>query len=143
MQPINILLIEDNAGDIFLTTEILNEGRIAKSISIVKDGIEALDFLYKKGKYSTVLTPDLVLLDINLPKLNGLEVLEKIKTDRCLQEVPVIILSTSSSKEDITHSYKLFANGFITKPTSYEENYKFINYIKNFWQSEIVTPKNS
>lgn len=142
MQPINILLVEDNAGDIFLITEALKEGHIAKSIAVVNDGLQALNFLHKKETYSKAFKPDLILLDINLPKLNGFEVLEKMKTDDCLKKLPVIILSTSSSEEDITESYKHFANGFITKPTDGEAYLNVINYIKNFWQSETEILKN-
>ncbi len=142
MQPINILLVEDNAGDILLITEAFKEEHIAKSIAAVKDGFQAMDFLHKKGKFSEAFNPDLVLLDINLPKLNGLEVLERIKTDDCLKDLPVIILSTSSSEEDIAKSYEHFADGFITKPTDGENFTNVINYIRKFWQWEVEIFKN-
>lgn len=142
MQPINILLIEDNAGDILLTTEALEEGHIAKSIAVVNDGLQAMDFLHKKGQFSNVFSPDLVLLDINLPKLNGLEVLERIKTDVFLKDLPVIILSTSSSEEDISKSYEHFADEFITKPTDGNESLKVVDTIKNFWVSKRVILNN-
>lgn len=142
MQPINFLLIEDNAGDILLTTEALKEGHIAKNIAVVNDGLQAMDFLHKKEQFSEVFTPDIILLDINLPKLNGFEVLERIKTNENLKNLPVIILSTSSSEEDISKSYKYFADGFISKPTDGNEFLKVIDTIKNFWVSKREILKN-
>ncbi|MEO6542278.1 MAG: response regulator, partial [Ferruginibacter sp.] len=106
MKAIHILLVEDNEGDIMLTTEALEEGKIANKISIVKDGKHAIDFLNKKGGYENASLPDLVLLDINLPKKNGHEVLQYIKHAEALKQIPVIMLTTSSSEKDILESYK-------------------------------------
>jgi CheY-like chemotaxis protein len=111
-----ILLVEDNLGDILLTTETLEEGKIANRISVVKDGKEAINFLSKNGNYSNADLPDLILLDINLPKINGYEVLQYIKASENLKQVPVVILTTSSSQKDITFSNKNFADGYIIKP---------------------------
>ncbi|MEO6253422.1 MAG: response regulator, partial [Ferruginibacter sp.] len=116
MKAIHILLVEDNEGDIMLTTEALEEGKIANKISIVKDGKHAIDFLNKKGDYENETLPDLILLDINLPKKNGHEVLQYIKHDDGLKQIPVIMLTTSSSEKDILESYKNYVNCYITKP---------------------------
>ncbi|MBU7569917.1 MAG: response regulator, partial [Flavobacterium sp.] len=116
MESIVILLIEDNEGDILLTREALGYGSIRKEISIVKDGWEAIQFLEKKGAYKNAIMPDLILLDINLPKLNGHEVLARIKSNPQIQHIPVIMLTTSSSESDILKSYQNHVNCFITKP---------------------------
>jgi len=140
MNPINILLVEDNEGDILLTTEALTEGKIANSVNVVKDGWEALQYLEKQGSYSNALTPDLILLDINLPKLNGHEVLEQIKSKDQLKHLPVIMLSTSSSSEDILSSYKNHVNCYITKPVEVEDFLKVISSIEHFWISVVKLP---
>ena len=140
MSPIDILLVEDNEGDILLTTEALSEGKIANSVNVVKDGWEALQYLEKKGSYTDVLTPDLILLDINLPKLNGHEVLEQIKSKDDLKHLPVIMLSTSSSSEDVFLSYKNHVNCYITKPVEVEDFTKVISSIKHFWISVVNLP---
>jgi CheY-like chemotaxis protein len=139
MKNVNILLVEDNEGDILLTVEALEEGRIANVISVARDGQEALDKLevsYNKGQL-----PDLILLDINLPKLNGHEVLEQLKQNEHFKHVPVIILSTSSSEMDILKSYKNHANCFITKPVEIDEFVKAIESIEDFWFSIVKLPK--
>ncbi len=139
MKNVNILLVEDNEGDILLTVEALEEGRIANVISIARDGQEALDKLevcFQNGKL-----PDLILLDINLPKLNGHEVLEQLKQNEHFKHVPVIILSTSSSELDILESYKNHANCFITKPVEIDEFVKAIESIEDFWFSIVKLPK--
>ncbi|MFO8146419.1 MAG: response regulator [Bacteroidota bacterium] len=141
MKLIDILLVEDNEGDIVLTTEALQEGKIANRISVVKDGIEALEFLEKKGDYKDAVTPDLILLDINLPKMNGHEVLKKIKSIDHLRHLPVIILSTSSSQEDVMNSYKNYANCYITKPVDASDFLKVVSSIESFWISVVQLPK--
>ncbi len=115
-KPIHILLVEDNDGDILLTTETIEKSKVLNRISTVKDGKEAIDFLIKKGKYENCIEPDLLLLDINLPKKNGLEVLQFIKKNETLKHIPVIMLSTSSSERDISLAEKYNASYFITKP---------------------------
>ena len=142
MKPIHILLVEDNEGDIFLVTEALEEGKIVNKISVTKDGKEAIDFLEKKGKYQNAERPDLILLDINLPKKNGFEVLEHIKSQKNLKQIPVIMLTTSSSEKDISMSYKNHANCFITKPVEVENFLKVVYSIENFWISIVTLPAN-
>lgn len=139
--PISILLVEDSEGDILLTTEALVEGRITNKLSVVKDGWEAIQYLEKNGKYSSSLTPDLVLLDVNLPKINGHEVLKFIKSKDHLKQIPVIMLTTSSSEKDIAASYQNSVNCYITKPVDSEEFIKTISSIKDFWISIVQLPK--
>ncbi len=138
MKNVHILLVEDNEGDILLTVEALEEGRIANVIEVARDGQEALnklqnDFVDKK-------LPDLILLDINLPKMNGHEVLEKLKKNDDLKHIPVIMLSTSSSEMDIMKSYNNHANCFITKPVEIKDFVKAIESIEDFWFSIVKLP---
>ncbi|MGB8705952.1 MAG: response regulator [Gillisia sp.] len=141
MNSINILLVEDNEGDILLATEALEENGISSSVNVVKDGCEALMYLEKKGKYANVSSPELILLDINLPKLNGHEVLKNIKTSEELKHLPVIMLSTSNSKEDIFNSYRLYANCYIPKPMGENGYSEVIASINKFWGSVVQLPK--
>lgn len=140
MKPIHILLVEDNEGDVFLVTEALEEGKVINKISVTRDGKEAMDFLDKKGKYENEQLPDLILLDINLPKKNGHEVLEYIKEKDELKQIPVIMLTTSSSEKDILLSYKNHANCFITKPVDVDHFLKVIYSIENFWVNIVKLP---
>lgn len=143
MKPIHILLVEDNEGDIILTTEAFEEGKIANMISVVRDGKEAIDFLNKTGKYKKVKFPDLVLLDVNLPRKNGQEVLRYIKGNEQLKQLPVIMLTTSSSEKDILESYKNYANCCITKPLDVDTFLDVISKIENFWISIVKLPVNT
>ena len=140
MKPIHILLVEDNEGDVFLVTEALEEGKVINKISVTRDGKEAMDFLDKKGKYENIQLPDLILLDINLPKKNGHEVLEYIKEKDELKQIPVIMLTTSSSEKDILLSNKNHANCFITKPVDVDHFLKVIYSIENFWVNIVKLP---
>ena len=140
MKPIHILLVEDNEGDVFLVTEALEEGKIINKISVTRDGKEAMDFLDKKGKYKNEQLPDLILLDINLPKKNGHEVLEYIKEKDELKQIPVIMLTTSSSEKDILLSNKNHANSFITKPVDVDHFLKVIYDIENFGINIVKLP---
>lgn len=140
MEAINILLVEDNEGDILLTTEALTEAKIANKISVVKDGWSAVQFLEKKGEYSNEVSPDLVLLDINLPKMNGHEVLESIKSNPDIKHIPVIILTTSSAETDILLSYQKFANCYVTKPVNVNDFLRVVTSIENFWVSIVQLP---
>lgn len=142
MKSIHILLVEDNEGDILLTKEALADGKIYNLLSVVKDGKEALDFLEKKGKYSGEKTPDLVLLDVNLPKKSGHEVLRFIKQNENLKSIPVIMLTTSSSERDIAESYKNYANCYITKPVDADEFIKAVLSLENFWINIVQLPGN-
>ena len=140
MKNVHILLVEDNEGDILLTVEALEEGRIANVIEVARDGQEAMDKLENDLLENKL--PDLILLDINLPKMNGHEVLEKLKKNDDLKHIPVIILSTSSSEMDILKSYNNHANCFITKPVEIDEFVKAIESIEDFWFSIVKLPNN-
>jgi len=140
MTQIHILLVEDNEGDILLTKEAFEEARILTKLSIVRDGKEAMDFLNKEGKYANTEMPDMLLLDVNLPKKNGHEVLQYIKGNEILKHIPVIMLTTSSSPKDINLSYNNYANCFITKPVDVNEFVGVIATIENFWISIVKLP---
>jgi len=140
MNVVNVLLVEDNEGDIVLTTEALNQGRIKSNVSIVKDGWEAVLFLDKKEKYALEKTPDIILLDVNLPKMNGHEVVKYIKTNPALKHIPVIIFTTSASANDILESYANHANCFITKPVDVAEFQAAIASLEHFWISVVQLP---
>ncbi len=138
--PIRILLVEDNPGDVRLTVESLNQSKIRNSMNVVEDGMEAMAFLRREGKYADVPRPDLVLLDLNLPKKDGREVLEEIKTDDELKRIPVVVLTTSQAEEDILRAYGLNANCYITKPVDLEQFVKVVNSIEEFWLSIVKLP---
>ncbi|KYP15945.1 response regulator [Flavihumibacter sp. CACIAM 22H1] len=140
MKNMHILLVEDNEGDIVLTREALQEVENIRKISIAKDGKEALQFLFKTGRFTDAESPDLVLLDINLPKIDGKEVLQKIKQHETLCMLPVIILTTSSSDKDIFDSYTNHANCFITKPVDYFSFMKVIKTMEAFWMKTAQLP---
>jgi CheY-like chemotaxis protein len=140
MKLINILLVEDNEGDIMLTKEALEESKIPVQLSVVKDGKEAIDFLNKQGKYPDAGSPDLLLLDVNLPKKNGHEVLQYIKGNENLKQIPVIMLTTSSSEKDINLSYNNHANCYITKPADVNDFLIAVAAIENFWVSIAQLP---
>lgn len=140
MKSIHVLLVEDNEGDILLTMEALEEGKLVNKISIARDGKEAIDFLEKDGRFVTESAPDLILLDVNLPKKNGHEVLQHIKTSDILKHIPVIMLTTSSSHKDINTSYVNHANCYITKPVEVEEFFKVVIQIENFWVNIVKLP---
>ena len=140
-QAINILLVEDNPGDIRLTREVLKEGKIQNKLSVVTDGEEAILFLKKIGEYKDVLTPDLILLDLNLPKKDGREVLAEIKGDPNLVCIPVIILTTSAAEKDILNTYSNHANCYITKPVDFSQFINVIRAIEDFWLTIVKLPK--
>ncbi|MBL7933480.1 MAG: response regulator [Bacteroidia bacterium] len=142
MKPVNILLVEDNEGDILLTTEALSEGKISNVVSVVKDGWEAIQFLEKKDRYQNALSPDIILMDVNLPKMNGHEVVRYIKSRPSLRHIPVIMLTTSASPRDIQESYQNHANCFITKPVEVRDFLHVIASIENFWISITQLPLN-
>lgn len=140
MQPIHILLVEDNEGDILLTTEAFEDAKIVIQLSVVKDGQAAIDSLTKQHNFSAVELPDLILLDINLPKKNGHEVLKFIKEDENLKHIPVIMLTTSSFKKDINLAYENYANYYITKPIEIKDFLTVVTSIESFWISIVNLP---
>lgn len=139
-KPIDILLVEDNPGDIRLTQEAFKEGKMRNNFFVVRDGVEALEFLSKKGEYKNVPRPDIILLDLNLPKKDGREVLEVIKADKHIRQIPVVILTTSKAEEDILRTYNLHANCFITKPVDLEEFMRVVKTIEDFWLTVVKLP---
>lgn len=133
LKPVHILLVEDNEGDIVLTMDAFEESKINTTISVVRNGQEAVDFLFKRDRFEQENKPDLILLDINIPILNGHEVLRVIKQDAELKKIPVIMLTTSSSTRDINLSYENYANSYVTKPIEMEDFLKTILKIEEFW----------
>lgn len=143
MKPIDILIVEDNAGDLRLIRDVLLDSKISNQISTAKDGEEALDFLFKRGKFSDRNTPDLIILDLNLPRKDGREVLAEIKTDTELKKIPVVVMTMSQSDEDILKAYSLHANCFVTKPIDLNQFVKVVKSIEDFWLTIVkLPPKN-
>jgi two-component system, chemotaxis family, response regulator Rcp1 len=140
VKPIEILLIEDSPSDADLAIEALSHGKILNNLHFVEDGVEAIKFLRKKEPYIRVPRPDLILLDLNLPKKSGVEVLAEIKTDPHLKLIPVVILSTSAAQEDIITSYSLHANCYITKPVDFIQFTKVVRLIEEFWLAVVQLP---
>lgn len=137
----NILLIEDNPADVLLTIEAFRECTASHNITAVKDGIEALGYLFNKDGYADAVRPDLILLDLNLPRKDGREVLSVIKADKHLSDIPVLVLSTSKNEEDIMNSYNLRANCYITKPVELEQFIDIVKSIEKFWFSTVKLPE--
>jgi two-component system, chemotaxis family, response regulator Rcp1 len=137
---IDILIVEDNAGDARLIKEVFTENKLSNSLFFVKDGVEAMDFLRHKGKYKEVPQPDLIILDLNLPKKDGREVLAEIKSDETLKHIPVVIMTISQAEEDIFKSYNLHANCYVTKPIDLVQFTKVVKSIENFWFSVVKLP---
>lgn len=138
--PIVILLVEDNPGDVRLTREALKEAKVRNDLYVVEDGIEAIAFLRREGKYKDSPKPDLILLDLNLPKKSGLEVLTEIKADDKLKRIPVVVLTVSKDEEDIVKSYNLHANCFITKPVDLNQFLSVVKSIEDFWLTVVKLP---
>jgi two-component system, chemotaxis family, response regulator Rcp1 len=139
-KPIEILLVEDNPGDVRLTTEALRDDKLRNTIHVVADGVEALAYLRHEGRYAESVRPDMILLDLNLPKKSGLEVLKEIKEDGSLKRIPVIMLSTSQAETDIVKSYDLHANAFVTKPVDLEQFLSVVKVIEGFWLEIVRLP---
>lgn len=133
MKEVHLLLVEDNEGDIVLTLDAFEESKIKTKINVVRNGADALDFLFKRGNFEEAERPDLVLLDINIPVYNGHEVLKKIKEDPLLRTIPVIMLTTSSSQNDINKAYENYGNSYVTKPIDMDDFLKVILKIEEFW----------
>ena len=141
VKPIEILLVEDNSGDLFLTKRAFSKAKIANNIQVAKDGDVAMDILLQRTEYKDCPRPDIVLLDMNLPKKSGPEVLAEIKSHDDLKSIPVIILSSSEAQEDITKSYELQASGYITKPIDMPQFHNVVGAIEDFWFSVVKLPK--
>ena len=139
-RPIEILLVEDNPGDVRLTREALKEGKLRNNLSVVGDGVEALALLRREGRFADSVRPDLILLDLNLPKKSGLEVLADIKADEDLRRTPVVILTTSEAEQDIVKSYNLYANCYISKPVDLEQFMKVVKSVEEFWLTIVKLP---
>ena len=138
--PIEILLIEDNPGDVRLTQEALRDGKIINRLSVVSDGVEALDFLRHKGGFAGAIRPDLILLDLNLPRKDGREVLAEIKEDPDLRRIPVVVITSSKSEEDVLRSYNLHANCYVTKPVDFQQFVAVVRSIEQFWMGIVKLP---
>ncbi len=140
IMPIEVLLVEDNPGDAELTRIALEDSKISVNLNVVEDGVEAMAFLHKQGNYANAPHPDIVLLDLNLPRKDGREVLAEIKADQKLRRIPVVVLTTSQSEEDILKAYNLSANCFITKPVDFDQFVKIVQSIENFWFAIVKLP---
>lgn len=140
-RPVEILLVEDNPGDVLLTQEAFKRAKIKNNLYVAPDGEVALNILQKQGDYANAPTPDLILLDLNLPKVDGKEVLELVKTSDFLKRIPVVVLSSSKAEQDINQSYDLHANSYVTKPINIQKLTTIVQSIENFWFSVVQLPK--
>lgn len=138
--PVEILLVEDNLGDARLTQEALKEGKVYSNLHWAKDGVEALDFLNARGKFQDAPRPDIILLDLNLPRKDGREVLHDIKNDEKLKHIPVVVLTTSKAEEDVLRSYELHANCYVAKPVDLEKFIMVVQSIDKFWLTVVTLP---
>jgi two-component system, chemotaxis family, response regulator Rcp1 len=138
--PAEILLVEDSPSDILLTRKVLADARIANRVHVVRDGVDALDFLHRRASYEDAPVPDLILLDLNLPRMDGREVLHEIKADPSLRQIPVIVLTTSRDEFDVLRSYELHANSYVTKPIDLTEFIDVVRSIEGYWLSIVRLP---
>jgi chemotaxis family two-component system response regulator Rcp1 len=141
-KPVEILIVEDNPGDVRLTQEALKEGKVLNNLHVAEDGEEAMAFLRREGKYADAPRPDLILLDLNLPGKDGREVLAEIKADKDLRRIPVVVLTVSKAEEDILKTYDLNANCYITKPINLDQFIKVVKSIEEFWLTIVTLPPN-
>ena len=141
VRPVEILLVEDSPNDVQLTIEAFKEGKIRANIHAVVDGVEALNFIRRQGKYADAVTPDLILLDLNMPRKDGRSVLSEIKSDEALKHIPVIVLTTSAASEDILNSYRLHANSYITKPVDLDQFFDAISSLGDYWLELVKLPR--
>lgn len=140
-RPVEVLLVEDNPGDVRLTQEALKDGRVMVNLTVAMDGVEAMQILNKHAPYQAAARPDLILLDLNLPRKNGREVLEEIKADEELKRIPVIVMTTSKAEADIHKVYNLNANCYITKPVDLDEFLNVVRSIEDFWLTIVTLPQ--
>ena len=139
-RPIDILLVEDNPGDVRLTVEGLKESKVRNNLHVARDGVEAMEFLHREGQHTSAVRPDLILLDLNLPRMDGREVLAEIKSDPTLKTIPVVVLTTSRAEHDVLRSYELQANCYITKPVDLEQFITVVKSIEDFWFTIVTLP---
>jgi CheY-like chemotaxis protein len=142
VRPVEILLVEDNPGDVRLTMEALKEAKVINNLTVLKDGEEALSYLRRQGSYAQAKRPHLILLDLNLPRKDGREVLAQIKADEALKRIPVVVLTTSQDEQDVLRSYNLHANCYITKPVDLDQFISVVRTIEDFWLGIVVLPVN-
>ncbi len=140
-RPVEILLVEDNPGDVDLAREGLEQGKVRNNLYVAGDGEEALAFLRRQGPYAGVPRPDVILLDLNLPRKDGREVLAEIKADEALKHIPVVVLTTSKDEEDVLRSYRLHANCYITKPLNFQQFIEVVKNIEQFWFTIVTLPQ--
>lgn len=138
---IEVLLVEDDPGDVLMTREAFEDNKVANRLSVVQDGVSALEFLRKEGEHAGVPTPDLVLLDLNLPRMDGREVLEAMKNDAALRSIPVVVLTTSEAEEDVVRSYALHANAYVTKPVDFDRFIEVVRQIDEFFLEVVRLPQ--
>ena len=139
-RPVEILLVEDNPGDVRLTREALREGKVRNNLAVAADGVEAVAYLRKEGEYAEAVRPDLILLDLNLPRKDGREVLKEIKADPALRNIPVVVLTSSQAEEDIVRAYHLHANCYVTKPVDLDQFIRVVESIEDFWFTIVKLP---
>jgi two-component system, chemotaxis family, response regulator Rcp1 len=139
-RPIEVLLVEDNPGDVRLTKEALREGKVRNNLHVAPDGLEALAFLRREGPYEDAVRPDLILLDLNLPRKDGREVLSEIKRDDTLRHIPVVVLTSSQAEQDILRAYDLHANCYVSKPVDLDQFITVVKSIENFWFTIVKLP---
>lgn len=140
VRPIELLLVEDSEPDVRLTMEALNEAKVKNRLWVVEDGVEAMEFLQRQGKHATAPRPDLILLDLNLPRKDGRQVLKEIKADDSLKRIPVVILTTSKSEEDVLRAYDLHANCYISKPVDFNRFMEVVKSVEDFWLTVVRLP---
>jgi two-component system, chemotaxis family, response regulator Rcp1 len=142
-RPVEMLLVEDSEPDVRLTKEALREAKVRNRLWVVEDGVEALEFLRRQGSHADVPRPDLILLDLNLPRKDGRQVLQEIKADDSLKRIPVVVLTTSKSEEDVFRAYELHANCYITKPVDFTRFMEVVKSIEDFWLTVVTLPNES
>lgn len=140
VKPVEVLLVEDDPGDVLMTREAFEENKVANNLTVVSDGVEAMAYLRKEGEHAEAPTPDLVLLDLNLPRMDGREVLAAMKSDEELRRIPVVVLTTSEAEEDVLRSYSLHANAYVTKPVDFERFIDVVRQIDDFFVSVVRLP---
>lgn len=141
VKPIQVLMVEDNPDDVLLTREAFKDAKVHCNLHVVEDGVQALEFLNRQGEHTNAARPDIILLDLNLPRMDGREVLELIKKDLSLRMIPVVVLTTSESPDDIARAYNSHVNCYITKPVDFDQIIKVVKSIENFWFTVVKLPR--